>query len=60
VHNEEKFAVAAIVTVVLIAVFAIFLPPYMEMKTFNKFKSESQPSATYWDAVCSELRVNSD
>ena len=59
-YKQEKWAVAMIITVSVIVGFVIFLPPYMEMKTFNKFKSEDQPKATYWDAVCSELRVNSD
>ena len=45
--------------VVLFILFLIACPPYFEMRTFNKFKSDEQPSATYLDALFSELRIES-
>ena len=35
-------------------IFALTIPPYFEMRTFNKF---SDKKATYIDALFSELRV---
>jgi hypothetical protein len=47
-----------------LALFAVlvfaFYCPYKEMQTFNKYKKDSQPEATYMDALCSRLIINTE
>jgi len=37
-----------------------FVQPYFEMNTFNKYKAEDQPEATYFDAMFSQLRITAE
>ena len=34
--------------------------PAFEARTFNKFRPEGAPKATYWDALWTNLRVTSE
>ena len=36
------------------------LQPAFEARTFNKFRPEGAPKATYWDALWTNLRVTSE
>jgi hypothetical protein len=56
--EKLMLAIVALIFVVMLTV-AAFLP-HWEAKAFNKFKSPDQPKATYWDAVCCELRVDTE
>lgn len=47
---------SVILTIIVLAVLAI--QPYYEAKTFNKYRKQGEPEATYWDAMFSNLRVN--
>ena len=55
--GHDIFVLLSILTVVAVILALAILPPMMEASTFNKFKSQNQPEATFWDAVFSELRV---
>lgn len=47
---------ALLLFALIVGVFtALFLQPYFEARTFNKFTTG--PKATYWDAVWGSLRV---
>lgn len=57
-NNLEKLVIGIITFVVLAFLSAlVFLPPYFEMKAFNKF---SKTKATYIDALFTNLRVIPD
>lgn len=53
--NERLFRLFVIVLVLTVVVGSVSIPPYMEMRTFNKFSTGTK--ATYWDAVFSDLRI---
>jgi uncharacterized protein YybS (DUF2232 family) len=55
--GDAEVAIFAVIFVFIIAL-ALY-QPYREKETYNKFKDPSQPKATYWDAVFSELRITS-
>ena len=58
--NTEKTVYGLAFLVFFAVIVFAFYCPYQEMKTFNKFKRDEQPKATYMDALCSNLRVNAD
>ena len=53
-----EYGAAAIIMLILIAL--VCYQPYMESKTFNKFKKPGTPEATIIDAMFSELRVEAE
>jgi len=55
----NKLIGIGLITLLTIAIFIAILQPHYEAKAFNKFKSESLPQATYWDALFSKLRIES-
>lgn len=52
--------VAAALAFALGALAMAALQPAFEARTFNKFRPEGTPKATYWDAVWADLRVTSE
>ncbi len=42
---------------ICLMLFCIFVAPHYEAQTFNKYKSDNQPMATYKDALCTEMVV---
>lgn len=57
--SSERTYCIVVAIIVAVAVGITLYAPYREMQTFNKFKSEEQPRATYLDAVFSKLRITS-
>ena len=53
----DKMMIGIISCFLAILLFALFVSPYFEARTFNKYKSKDQPTATYTDALNTELRV---
>ena len=41
----------------LLIILAVVLQPAFEARTFNKFRPNGAPKATYWDAVWAKLIV---
>ena len=50
-----KTVLAILAVIFLLGVF--ILQPYLEARTFNKFRKEESIKATYIDAVFSNLRI---
>ena len=46
-----------IIFIVSLMMFGLFLAPHYEAKTFNKYKSVEQPTATYMDALNTKMVV---
>ena len=62
-RNIEKIIfglVAAALAFMLGAAAMFVLQPAFEAATFNKFRPEGAPKATYWDALWADLRVTSE
>ena len=55
--KSDKLVDFMIVLCVIGVIFALTIPPYFEMRTFNKFSAQK---ASYIDALFSELRVIND
>ena len=59
--NDMKKGFTAVEVLIVIAIISLiigmFIQPYFEMRTFNKFSKEK---ATYMDALCSELRIEAN
>jgi hypothetical protein len=53
--NEGRLLLFLLSAVILVCIGGVTIPPYMEMRTFNKFSTGIK--ATYWDAVFSDLRI---
>ena len=53
----DKFAISIIVLFISLMLFGLFGVPCYEAQTFNKYKSDDQPTATYKDALCTEMVV---
>lgn len=51
---------AAALAFALGALAMAVLQPAFEARTFNKFRPEGSPKATYWDALWADLRVTSE
>ena len=51
--------IIAVLLLLLMGTFIFFhcIYAHYEKETFNKYKSADQPEATIWDALFSELRV---
>jgi len=58
--KPKSLTEAAILIAIVILLVMIFVQPYFEAKSFNKFRDPDTPPATYWDAMFSELRVTDD
>ncbi len=60
-NMNEEVGSGCILIIMLVVILAFipwhFFKCHQEAETFNKFKKESQPTATMWDAFFSELRV---
>ncbi len=57
ITRDDRKPLLPIIGVLLGVLFAVFVPPYFEMRAFNKF---TETKATYWDALFTELRVIPD
>lgn len=55
--RAEKLVILFCVCTWALCLAIMFVQPYFEAKTFNKF---SKTKATYWDALVSDLRVVPD
>jgi len=55
--KHEIFGWALCAAVIALILIAASFFPYMEARTYNKFKSPEAPEATFLDAVFSDLRV---
>ena len=58
-EEPTKCLITYVVIIVLVIVGALS-QPYFEARAFNKFRGEGQVKATYFDAVFSSLRVQSE
>lgn len=47
-------------TIIMVIPTVLLLQPAFEARTFNKFRQEGAPKATYWDALWADLRVTSE
>ena len=56
--RTKPLKILVYVLVLLGALIMFFAQPYFEAKAYNKHRAPDQPEATYWDAMFSELRVN--
>ena len=58
--DVENILVGLVAIAVVLVILVLPLQPYFEMKSFNKFRPEGTPKATYWDALWADLRVTSE
>ena len=61
--NDDRLFYSLIVAIVIVlaaAAVAAICQPAFEAATFNKFRPEGAPQATYWDALWADLRVTSE
>ena len=60
VRRDERILFLLVLGVFLLLPLFAYLRLAGERDAFNKFKRPDQPSATLWDAFCSELRVTTN
>jgi hypothetical protein len=53
----EKCAIVVMVVCIIAVGWLVYVGPKENAATFNKFKSESQPTATYRDAFFTKLTI---
>ena len=58
--KEARIWILIVVAILVLLFVPFVLQPYFEAKTFNKFKKPEQQEATYWDALFSNLRVETE
>jgi hypothetical protein len=57
--DDKIFGCLTVLTIAFLLLFPL-VKSYNEMKTFNKFRGEGVPEATFTDALFSELRIEAD